>query len=406
MKKILFLSFPYPYAKFGPSTNCCVRIMKRLVESGKYEVHCFSYCDTYGKKNFDEIPGVKLHIIPIKDPRRKESSRFMTHLKLFLKIPLYPFRFLISDFRHYRVCKKIIKKEQFDLVVSQCYSEQSMMTGVLLKKYGYIQKLMVIFWDNIYGMVPQRVIPKRFALQRQRVVESWIAKYADRLVSLYPIKQFHDKYGDVTSAKDKRVYLGIPSLIKPMQRPDSAFKDKIVDGKINVLYSGTIYNTEHLEYLIELLNTTSFAEKINFIVFCRGVGEEKADVLKKTFKGSLQIGGWIPLNDLMALYPLVDYFVSFPGNPNAIRSKVYEYMSYGKPILILYNNDSDVNKAVFSRYPASKMIDVRVPKNENTDGVNGFLAENHTLIPFEITEELFRLDSPRAYFDEIERMLG
>ena len=187
MKKILFLSFPYPYAKFGPSTNCCVRIMKCLIESGKYEVHCCSYSDTYGKKNFEEVPEIILHQIPILDPRRKVYSNFMIRLKLFLKIPIYPFRTLISDYHHYRVCKKILEKESFDLVVSQCYSEQSLVAGVLLKKHNLAKKLMVIFWDNIYGMVPQKVIPQKFALQRQRKVESWIAKYADKLVSLYPI---------------------------------------------------------------------------------------------------------------------------------------------------------------------------------------------------------------------------
>ena len=42
MKKILFLSFAYPYGHFNPSDLCSTRIMKALVETGKYEVHCIS----------------------------------------------------------------------------------------------------------------------------------------------------------------------------------------------------------------------------------------------------------------------------------------------------------------------------------------------------------------------------
>ena len=45
MKKILFLAFNYPNGFFFLFTNCTLRIMKALCESGRYEVHCVSYAD-------------------------------------------------------------------------------------------------------------------------------------------------------------------------------------------------------------------------------------------------------------------------------------------------------------------------------------------------------------------------
>lgn len=41
MKKILFLSFSYPYGHFGPSDQCTMKIMDALVRTGKFEVHNF-----------------------------------------------------------------------------------------------------------------------------------------------------------------------------------------------------------------------------------------------------------------------------------------------------------------------------------------------------------------------------
>ena len=50
MKKILFLSFNYPYGEFGASTNSTVRIMKYLSNIDKYEIHCCSYLPSDKKK--------------------------------------------------------------------------------------------------------------------------------------------------------------------------------------------------------------------------------------------------------------------------------------------------------------------------------------------------------------------
>lgn len=406
MNKVLFLSFPYPYAKYGPSTQCCLRIMKRLVETGRYEVHCISYSSVNRKKNFEDVPEIILHPISLLDPRRNEDSKFKTHLKQILTIPIYPFRHLTSSYHHYLECKKILKKEKYDLVVSQCYSEQSLLSGVLLKKHGYIDKLMVIFWDNIYGLLPQRSITRRFILRRQRKAESWMAKYIDKLVSLYPIKAFHEKYGDVPNAIGKRVYLGIPSLVPPKVMGESSYKNLVLADKTNVLYSGTIYNIGHVSYLIKMLNASGVAGKTNLIVFGRGLSEVTIAQLKLTFNGTLQVAGWIPLDDLLALFPIVDYFVSFPGNPNAICSKVFEYMSFGKPVLVFYEHDSDVNSMVFSRYPASLMVDIRRSIEENAREARTFLEHDYDLIPFETTEKLFKLDSPSAYLELIDNMLN
>lgn len=405
MKKVLFLSFPYPYAKFGPSTNCSLRIMKCLVNSGRYEVHCCSYIGVDGKKNYEDVPQIVLHQIPIVDPRRKESSRLMVRIKRLLKLPIYPFRFLISDYHHYRVCREVLRKNQFDVVVSQCYSEQSLMTGVLLKKHGIAQKLMVIFWDDIYGMIPQKIIPKGFALRRQRKAESWIAKYADLLISLYPIKAFHEQYGDVPNAKGKRIYLGVPSLMPPQKVGESSYKHVIRNGKINILYSGTVYNMNHVEYFVRLLNKLENVSNINLILFSRGLSNDKASELKQMFHGSIQLSGWIPLNDLFALFPIVDCFVSFPGNPTSICSKVFEYMSYGKPVIVFYESDNDVNSKVFSKYSESLTVDLRKKISDNVTIVDDFMSKKHNPVPFEITENLFKIDTPKIYLDKFDELL-
>lgn len=404
MKKVLFISFNYPKGNFGPSTNCTLRIMKELCSSGRYEVHCLSY--TGDKNTYDLVPQVICHEIPLTPPDKKRH-KFVEHLRLLFSVTTFPFNSLSEDRKHYKACRDFLPYQQFDIVIGQYATEPCLKTAIELKKAGCINKLVILFWDGIYGKLPRRFIPKSFAIRRQRKAEDEIAKYADVLVSLYPIKEFHDKFGDVPNAIGKRVYLGIPSIIKPMIDRHSTYEYIIQKGKINILYSGTIYRASHLTYIVSLLNKTQYAPKINLVFFCKGVSKDVFEQLQPQFKGSIFYSSWIPVDELLALYTLVDFFVSFPGNPRSICSKVYEYMSYGKPVILLSDSEDDVNVSTFSRYPACISIKQHGDLLDNCLLVEDFITHNlGRTIPYNETLDLFKSDSPGAYVELIDRLLG
>ena len=403
MKKILFLTFEYPYGHFGASSHCSTRIMEDLAGSSEFEVHNISYSGT--RKNYREISAVRLHSSGYSE-RLRNRPVWMTRLGLFLKIPFYPFTKFFNSLRLYRTCRTIVNSYDYDLVIAQCNPEESVRVGTWLKKHGYVKRLMVIFWDNIYGKLPRRIIPKGFALRRQRTAENNIAKYADLLVSLYPVKAFHDEYGDVSNAIGKREYLGIPSIVKPDTTRVSSHMHVIKEGKINLLYSGTIFRKEYVSYFVDMVNRTSIAEKVNLIFFSRGVGNSDFEQLQKQFKGSIQFSAWIPLDDLLALYPSIDFFVSYPGVATAVRSKIYEYISYGKPLVLLYDDDKDVNVSTFSCYPACMALDERHPADDNARILEPYLLDNlHVSIPFEEIENSFPKDSSKAYVRLIKELI-
>lgn len=403
MKKLLFLTFNYPYGRFNPSDQCTVRIMEDLALSGKYEVHCVSYRGE--KKNYKSIEGVRMKLLPFRE-KVHNYPKWLIRLILILKMPIYPRTSLTVHKKFCHECKAIVTKENYDLVIAQCYPMSSALTGVWLKQRGYITHLMILFWDSIYGKIPRRVIPEGFALRRQRELEDKIAYYTDLLVSLYPLKSFHDEYSDIPNAQGKRVYLGIPSIKKPSVPKETMYNRVIQEDKINMLYSGTIFRSEYVSYLVNLLNASSVAERVNLIFFSRGVSDNEFQRLQKTFKGTIQFSGWIPLDDLLSLYPKVDVFVSFPGNPTAIRSKVFEYMSFGKPLMLLFDADNDVNVTTFSRYPAFIALDERKDTLDNLESIEHFIMQNtNNNVSFEEVEKLFPLDTVSSYVKMIDKLL-
>lgn len=403
-KKILFLSFNYPFGPFGPSTNCTTRIMSALIETGKYDIINLSYEGQL--YNYGEIQGVNIETIPIQAPLNK-GSRGRIIWRQLISVLFYPFSDFFFCRRVYKASKKAINDLNYDLVIAQCNPEESVWTGTWLKQNGLGNKLMVVFWDNVYGRMPRRIVPNWFALRRQRKAEKRIADSADLLVSLYPIKSFHEKYGDISEASNKRVYLGIPSIIKPQELPKSSYQDVIRLGMINVLYSGTIFSLDYVRFIVDLLNESKYAEQINLVFFERGVDMNDIVAMRPWFRGCIVVNDWIPLEDLLSIYPSADFFISFPGLPTAIRSKVYEYMSFGKPLLLLYDNDSDVNLRTFSIYPACQAIDMRESLDDNASMINSFFFSNKNRnVPFEVTEQLFPDDSAQAYVRLIDTLLN
>lgn len=404
MKRILFLSCNYPYGLFGPSTLCTSRIMEALCQEDGFEVHNISYPQN-GKPAYKVLDNVHLHYLDSR-PKAKHHSKLFTQLQKTWQHLTYPQSSKSEAKSYYEECLRIINGQHFDLVVAQCYPEKCVWTGAWLKENGYVNNLMVIFWDNIYGKLPRRVIPEQYALKRQREVESFIAQQADSIVSLYPIQTFFAKYGDVPEAERKRKFLGIPSILRPKNLPTSPYQNVVKADKINILYSGTIFRLDYVKYLVDMLNMTENAEQLNLIFFSRGIQEDEFQKLDTSFRGSIVHHDWIPVEQLLAIYPTVDFFVSFPGNPTAICSKVYEYMSYGKPIMLLYDDDRDVNITTFANYPILTAFDVRKPANENADIISHFISENRNKeIPFEDTERLFPSDTAKAYVDLIANLL-
>ena len=407
MKKILFLSFAYPYGHFGPSDNCTVRVMEALTTSGGYEVWNLSYKPqaSDSKPNYKLVDGVKHLYLPFPE-KKNDYPYIIEHLLLFLKIPIYPIFSIRSIWKHYKACKDILRNNDFDLVVSQCSPQYSVFTGALLKRDGIIKKQLVLIWDNIYGTLPQRIIPKWFALRRSRKVENWMAKYSDKIISPIPVKGFHEQYGDVKEAENKRVYLGHPLIVRPRVNSLNSNDGFIKKGCTNILYAGRLYSLEDIVHAISIINNTTCSESINLIFFFyRLPSEEEMERMRAQFRGSICFSGKVPFDELLNIYPRIDMFIGFAGGSAAqVISKIYDYMCFGKPVVYFYKDERDVNVDEFSKYPL--FLPVKIQNNVVDDStIEKFISSrNNQTISFQEVENLFPEATGNAYVQQIETM--
>ena len=409
MRKILFLSPSYPFGHFGPSDNCTVRIMDALVRTGRYEVFDISYRPPKAdsKPNYRTIVGLNLIQLPYSEGLKRRSRTFQK-IRAFFRIPIYPLERLISIWKYYNSCKKIIADNHFDLVISQYKPFESVITGSLLKKGGHIDKHIVVTWDVIYGKIHNAIIPHSFALRRQRRVVNWIARYSDKLITLYSQKKFHEENGDVPEAIGKRHYLGIPSISRPDTRISPINEEFIDPEKINVIYAGSIYSYNDLDYSIKLLNASSYAKQVNLILLVKDPVQDSLVKMTEGYKGTIHLSKWVSFEDLYSLYSQVDIFFAFSGSwALGVPGKTYEYLSFGKPIIHFYECDNDVNLSVFSPYPLFKGIDVKLPLEDNIREIDDFLNMSLTAhVDFEKIEKLFPYATMSSYLHIIEEEAG
>ena len=81
-------------------------------------------------------------------------------------------------------------------------------------------------------------------------------------------------------------------------------------------------------------------------------------------------------------------------------------MSYGKPLVLLYDDDNDVNVSTFSRYPACLSLDQRCASDKHIHHIEEYLLQTKkVIVPFERVEELFPNDTASAYKNLIESMI-
>jgi hypothetical protein len=211
---------------------------------------------------------------------------------------------------------------------------------------------------------------------------------------------------DMDSAFDHRVYLDIPTLLIPEPAVKTDYLSLLDSRSINIVYSGVLSLKQRNPIpIINLLNQCVMSEKINLLFFSMGADDILTDAAT-SFRGSIIQHNYIPLNELHTIYQHADYLLNISHvNPNMVPSKLFEYMSYGKPIISAYCTDGDASKKCLIQYPEGISIDLKRDDSENVAILNTFLSSNHNEVPFEIVKKKFYNNTPERYLALINEVL-
>jgi len=384
--------------------------MESTVASGKYEVHALCY--RYPNEVHDEIIGgihvhrlepfwwVRMRIF-FEINRKHRLYRLSEIIQKTLTIPTYPKMEPISTKFFYKAAKRLHKKINFDIVVSEHHGLTTLLTGCKLKENFPDLKHVGLMWDPVKGEMTTMKLPRAFTDCRVNRIEEYVSPNTSLQISFSSMKEYHKKNGDI--AADHRVYLGVPGILKPEPDVPTDKLDLLQKDSINIVFSGLLSPIYRDALpIIKLLNQCDDAERINMVFFSKGE-KEQIEQATKNFRGSIVYHDYIPLPELHTMYRHADYLLNVSHiNPNMVPSKIFEYMSYGRPILSTYVTDGDAAEKFIRLYPEGLTINLKMPDEELLPSLNEFLKSEHTEVSFDIVKELFKENTPINYFEVID----
>ena len=413
MKKILFLTRSYPNSHKSASLLCTHRVINCLRANEKYDIHvlCYRYENELEEEIIDNVIVHRFRPSFWEGWRERLCSnnkhdkllRVMEVIQKVLTFPWYPSLSPMSGYLFKKTAKELCLKIHFDIVISEHHSRESLICGCYLKSFFDEIKHITILWDPIEGQIPTRFFPKKYTDKAIERLENLSINYSDMIISTGTMRDFYKERID--KGKEKRFYLGFPGIIEPEDEVNTKYLDLLKPNAINVVYSGQLSLLQRNPIpVIELLNKCDAADRMNFIFFSAGDARSKLEGLN--IQGSISYHDYIPIKYLHTIYRHADFLLNISHiNAKMVPSKLFEYMSYGKPILSFYKTEGDSAKIILNHYSEGISIDLNRNKDENLPILNSFIGTDHKLVSFDVVKELYFDNTPEAYLNLIKRFI-
>ena len=289
---------------------------------------------------------------------------FLNHLLMRIKqalcIPIYPCYepFLAKKFA--REAAKLYKKEHFDIVISEYHGYETLYAGYMLKKKYPEIKFIPIFWDSMSGGFPAKYLPLSYDRKQRLRHEERFCSIADKIIFMESSRAHHEKVSAGREYYNKVSYLDIPRFVRAPVLGKVDVQGFIKPECINIVYAGVLNRTDRSPEFILGLFERICAVKLNLIFLCIGEG---IDIIKKrigAYRHGLVVSGYVEQATLFEIYSQAGFLLNLGGsNPYMVPSKIFEYMSCGKPIISTYSIDDEASASYLKRYPLALLIDER-----------------------------------------------
>lgn len=425
MKRVLFILQSYPSER-SANVDCDEKIINELKKNRNIEIYCLAY-----RYNFQPLEskydGFKVFRFRKGFPfdlyswaRHHENNpigkfllgfhRFILLAKELLLLPFYPYIEPIGMQQCAREAIKLHDRLNFDLVFADHNGIDTLYAGKMVKERDPKVKFIAMMWDPMFGKNKPKYVSKRFHEKRCLRVQENLLNNADAIIMLDSVKSVYADKATSLNYFDKIKFYSIPGVVKT-ENPSNIVPERISnvfsDTRYNVVYTGLITEDRNPSCFIKLLDDSKFGEKFNIVFFG---SKESSDIVKgiKTNRVTIQTHDYVDKRTLVLVYNLADAFLNLGGaEANMIPSKIFNYLSYGKPIFSTRTIDHDPSSQCLQRYPLACCIDVRDASALNMGLLEDFIeSQIDVTLSFETVQTMYKESTPTIYVELIQHLLG
>lgn len=322
------------------------------------------------------------------------AAFFLNKLQLLINTPSWPIISRGTVRRFKKAALAICEKESFDAVIAVYTPIEALLAGAAVKKkYPHIA-FYPYFLDSLaFGYGPKYFGAEK-TMARGLALEKEIFPLADKIILMKSSEEKQRKYNPEFA--DKFCFLDIPMLKKPCEEAVNVSKER---GKTRLLFVGSI--SASVRNPDTLISALAGLEDEN--LYCEFVGNidcpQKFAVLKKAYGERLEFTPFMPHERLTEKFREADILLNI-GNlvSTMVPSKIFEYMSYGKPIISTYDIPDEPSARYLRNYPCALLLNGNDGPEKNTQKVKSFIEKSvGAQTDFDELKKKFILNTPEEF---------
>ncbi len=406
MKKLVCIVGGYaPY--FSPGGKIAHNVLIELKD--KYDITVIARRERFSLKKEEEIDGI--HVIRLNDYNQlihsycNEKIRTSNAIKcLVYKSLLWGKRamnYLIRLFRRQDVSRTYIqrikrqlcqlkKETEIDVLIPVSEPHEAVFASYEFKKKNpsvIVMPYQMDFFATGNSLYENALIRLwRYPIQRN--MERKVIQRMDRLFVLPPLWEYYSSADHVQDLRKKIIKTEHALLKKHVCKAQN-----LKDVRTVITYAGSLdINLRNPEYFLSMLEFLKCKEGVHARMFtfgnCQAILDKYGDILGDT----LEDYGRISSEEVEEQLGRSDVLLSIGNNSQSeVPSKLFDLMSYGKPMVHLYYDERDPCLKYLKTYPRVLLIH-RSEENieKNAEQLEAFLMKNKGVqIPFDNIEELY-----------------
>ena len=243
------------------------------------------------------------------------------------------------------------------------------------------------YWNNDW-------LPAKYQNQRKQY-EKHLIECADYIVTTPLIKQVDDVMFSESSAKI--ISAEFPLVISD----DQQYEEYYSDHKIHCVYLGRLYKGVRPPELV--VKTISKIDKIGAQFDFYGTGQHLISMMPENERNDeiIQLHGAVSSAEAKRIQNTADFLVNIDNTTiMQVPSKIFDYVSTGKPIINFYFNDDSPTLQYLKRYPNCISINVYGDLDSEAKKLEVFIQSSRKVqIPFSEVKRLYEANTPEYVAD-------
>lgn len=321
--------------------------------------------------------------------------KFFNRIYRYLKIILSKYTINKTTIKLYlRELEKLEIKEE-DILLSSCFPIEACIAGTAFCKQKGIKHHILLFDRFSSGeKIHRNILNKRIKFHNNLEIENYLFSNATRIY-------YTDSYNNhlktyFQNYLYKAVHIEHPLIINCESQVNKN-KKKII------LYAGSfIPNYVEPYFICQLINSIlNKSNNFEFVFYTNDFG--KKSLLKLIDKkDKVKINEWVNKEKLDEEMQKSDFFLNVcEKKGNQISSKLFKYISYGKPIINIQYLPNDINTRFLSKYEITLNLDINQNFDNNVQKFINFCSDNYDILSYFEIEKIYPEFTPNYVASQI-----